>query len=72
MVNHEVVQVDVGRDGSLVDERVRLQLTFVLLVDLPSEGLLESDDIFDLADIVHLLDGGLTSLHYVLSEIQFE
>jgi hypothetical protein len=72
MVNHEVVQVHVGRDGPLVDERVRLQLHFVLLVDLPSEGLLESDYVLHLAHIVHQLDGCLTSPHYVLREIQLQ
>ena len=71
-VYHEVVQVHVGWDGSLVDERVHLQLHFVLLVDLPSESLLESDDILDPADIFHQLDGCLTSLHYVLREIQLQ
>ena len=41
-------------------------------MDLPSEGLLESDDVLDLADIIHQLDGCLTRLHYVLREIQLQ
>ena len=41
-------------------------------MDLPSEGLLEPDDVLDLADIVYQLDGCLTSPHYVLREIQLQ